>query len=83
MRIAHALFALLLLAAAPALAADVEGTIASVDQEQMTITLESGDTFRLPAEIDMSTVAEGKEVVIAYQENADGVNQITDMVWLD
>ena len=62
-----------------ALAAETEGNITSIDEEQMTITLEDGNTYKLPAEIDISALSEGMEVVIAYREQ-DGVRQITDMV---
>lgn len=79
MRTAIALLALVL-TSAPVLAADTEGTITSVDIETMTITLEDGSSYRLPAEIDMSAVADGMEVVIAYRVNESGEKQITDML---
>lgn len=78
MRIIAAAFALFL-AAGTALAADTEGQITAVDQDAMTITLADGQTYKLPAEIDMSAIEEGMEVVIAYRE-LDGVLQITDML---
>jgi len=62
-----------------ALAADADGKITSVDPEKMTIVLDDGKTYKLPAEMDMSAIAEGVEVIIAY-EAKDGVNQITDML---
>lgn len=79
MRIAAAVFALLLSAGA-ALAADTEGVIKSIDKEQMTITLDDGQTYRLPGEMDVSTLSEGMDVVIAFRELDNGVKQITDMV---
>ncbi len=69
----------LALLAAPAFAADTEGTIASVDAEAMTITLEDGNTYKLPAEMDVSALAGGAEVVIAYRETDEGEKQITDL----
>ncbi|MDN2567937.1 DUF1344 domain-containing protein [Aquibium sp. A9E412] len=78
MRIIAAAFALFL-TAGTALAADTEGQITAVDQDAMTITLADGQTYKLPAEIDMSAIEEGMEVVIAYRE-LDGVLQITDML---
>jgi hypothetical protein len=45
----------------------------------MTIVLDDGKTYKLPPEMDMSGIAEGVEVIIAY-EAKDGVNQITDML---
>lgn len=62
-----------------AYAADADGTITKVDTEKMTIVLDNGKTYRLPAEMDMSDIAEGVEVIIAYDAK-DGVNQITDML---
>lgn len=65
--------------AAAAVAADADGTVTRVDPEQMTIVLDDGKTYRLPPEMDMSAIAEGAEVIIAY-EAKDGINQITDML---
>ena len=78
MRIPAALLCLVLLAAPP-LAADTEGTIAAIDTESMTITLEDGATYKLPPEMDVSAIADGMEVVIAYRVNENGERQITDM----
>ncbi|WEX11949.1 DUF1344 domain-containing protein [Chelativorans sp. AA-79] len=78
MRIAVAALVLGLLAA-PALAADTEGKITEVDPQAMTITLDDGSTYKLPAEIDMSAISDGVQVVLAYQENDKGERQITDM----
>lgn len=62
-----------------AYAADADGKITAVDVEQMTIVLDDGKTYRLPAEMDLSVIVEGAEVIIAYDDK-DGVNQITDML---
>lgn len=78
MRLVAAALALGLMTAS-AMAAETEGNITSIDEEQMTITLEDGNTYKLPAEIDISALSEGMDVVIAYREQ-DGVRQITDMV---
>jgi len=63
---------------AAAFAAEADGKIKSVDAEKMTIILDDGKTYKLPAEMDVSEIIEGADVVIAY-EPKDGVNQITDM----
>jgi outer membrane lipoprotein SlyB len=65
--------------AGAAVAADADGTVTKVDPQQMTIVLDDGKTYKLPPEMDMSGIAEGVEVIIAY-EAKDGVNQITDML---
>jgi outer membrane lipoprotein SlyB len=79
MRLAATVFALLLSAGA-VFAAETEGVIKSIDTEQMTITLEDGQTYKLPGEMDVSTLSEGMDVVIAFREVDNGVKQITDMV---
>ena len=69
----------LMLMSAGALAADTEGEIKQVDLDALTIVLDDGKTYRLPPEMDMSVIAEGITVIIAY-DSRDGVNQITDML---
>jgi len=78
MRIAVAALVLGLICT-PALAADAEGKITSVDPEAMTITLDDGSTYKLPPEVDMEAISDGAEVVIAYQVDDKGERQITDM----
>jgi outer membrane lipoprotein SlyB len=62
-----------------AAAADTDGKITKFDPAAMTIVLDDGKTYKLPPEMDTSGIAEGVEVVIAY-DSKDGVNQITDML---
>lgn len=61
------------------LAADTEGEVRQVDPDEMTITLDDGKTYKLPAEMDVSVIVEGITVIIAY-DSRHGVNQITDML---
>ncbi|GAB5508101.1 MAG: DUF1344 domain-containing protein [Rhizobiaceae bacterium] len=68
----------LMLMISGALAAQVEGEIKQLNTDEMTITLDDGKTYKLPAEMDVSALSEGVVVAIAYDTN-DGVNQITDM----
>ncbi|WP_274425474.1 DUF1344 domain-containing protein [Chelativorans sp. YIM 93263] len=69
----------LALLAAPALAEDAEGQITAVDEQDMTITLQDGSTYKLPPEMDVSGISDGMQVVLAYQIDDDGERQITDM----
>lgn len=69
---------LMALASAAAFAAEAEGQIRSIDAENLTITLDDGNTYKLPGEVDMSGIAEGMNIIIAYDE-VGGVNMITDM----
>lgn len=78
MRTTIAAVAALIMMTVGATAADTEGEIKQVDADAMTITLDDGNTYKLPPEMDMSTIEEGVTVVIRY-DSSDGVNQIIDM----
>jgi Cu/Ag efflux protein CusF len=80
MRRVFAAVGALVLMTASALAAEaiVDGKIKQFDADAMTITLDDGKTYRLPAEMDISTIEEGMVVAIRY-DSRDGVNQIMDM----
>ncbi|WP_295813426.1 DUF1344 domain-containing protein [uncultured Nitratireductor sp.] len=79
MRIFAAAIGLLMLASS-AFALDAEGTVANVDPENLTITLENGQTYKLPSEMDVSAVEPGMDVILAYREVDNGEKQITDML---
>ena len=72
-----ALAAVLLFSAA-AFAAEAEGTIQSVDRDNLTITLENGRSYKLPGEFDVEAIQEGMHVLLAYDKVGDE-NMITDM----
>ena len=61
-----------------AFAAEAEGHIEKIDTDNLTITLDDGKSYKLPGEFDMSSIKEGMEVLIAYDE-IGGQNLITDM----
>jgi Cu/Ag efflux protein CusF len=61
-----------------AFAAEVEGHIKKIDVDHLTITLDNGKSYKLPGELDVSTLKEGMEIVLAYDE-VGGENVITDM----
>ncbi len=82
MRIFAAVGGLLMLVSA-AFALDTEGRITNVDPEKLTITLENGETYRLPGEMDVSAIETGMTVILAYREVENGVRQITDMLLPD
>ena len=67
------------LSAGSAAAADDEGTISSVDTESLTITLDNGNTYRLPGEFNVESLTVGMEVVIAY-DTIEGERTVTDLV---
>jgi Cu/Ag efflux protein CusF len=72
-----AMIATLMLSGA-AYAAEVEGQIKKIDIDHLTITLDNGKSYKLPGELDVSTLKEGMEIVLAYDE-VGGENVITDM----
>ena len=61
-----------------AFAAEAEGQIKKIDIDQLTITLDNGKSYKLPGEFDVSTLKEGMEILLAYDE-VGGENLITDM----
>jgi len=61
-----------------AFAAEAEGQIKKIDTEKLTITLDNGKSYKLPGEFDVSSLKEGMDVLIAYDQ-VGGENLITDM----
>jgi len=78
MRIAVLVLAAFLSMSGLAHAASDEGQITAIDGEAMTITLDNGNTYRLPGEFNMQAIDVGTEVLIAFDQN-EGQRQITDM----
>ena len=68
----------MLMLSGTAFAAEVEGQIKKIDMDQLTITLDNGKSYKLPGELDVSTLREGMDIVLAYDE-VGGENVITDM----
>ena len=62
-----------------ALAAEASGAIASVDPAAGTVTLDSGQTFALPASLDAASLQVGQQVKIVYEEGADGKMTATEV----
>ncbi|HWK14900.1 MAG TPA: DUF1344 domain-containing protein [Rhizobiaceae bacterium] len=83
MRIILAATIALFLAVLGANAESAEGKIRKVNADAMTVVLEDGKTYKLPPEMDVTVLAAGTEILIAYEVNKDGVNQITDMEVLE
>jgi Protein of unknown function (DUF1344) len=55
-----------------ALAEEAKGTIASIDASGGTVTLDSGDTFKLPTSVDAASLKVGDQVTIEYQQGDNG-----------
>lgn len=64
--------ALLAASSLAALAAEASGAIASIDASAGTVTLDSGQTFVLPAGVDAASLQPGASVTITYEETGDG-----------
>jgi len=79
MRILIAAAVALILSTASLFAETTEGTVKKVDTQAMTVVLDDGNTYKLPAAMDMSVITEGVSLLIAYDVGSDGVNQITDL----
>lgn len=62
-----------------ALAAEASGAIASVDTSAGTVTLDSGQTFILPAGLDAASLQVGENVTITYEQSADGQMQASNV----
>ena len=70
--------ALMLSTIAGAFAAEAEGKVKAVDRDNLTITLENGNSYKLPGEFDVDAIQEGMVVLLAYDKIGDQ-NMITDM----
>ena len=52
-----------------AYAGEAEGTVASVDAESSTVTLESGESFVAQEGVDIDSIAPGSQVRITYDDD--------------
>lgn len=78
MRILVGAVAALLMVSSAAFAAEAEGQIQAIDRDNLTITLDNGESYKLPGEFDVEAIKEGMEILLAYDE-IGGENLITDM----
>lgn len=58
----------LLIAGGAALADEATGTIESLDQEEMTLVLDTGETFTLTEDVSIEGLEAGAQVTVAYEE---------------
>lgn len=79
MRKLLAAFAILSLSGAAALAFETtEGEIKAVNVEKRTITLDDGESYKMPGEFDVASLTAGEHIVLAYDE-VNGERLVTDM----
>ena len=60
--------ALLAASSLAALAAEASGTITSIDLASATVTLDDGNTYKLPADLDVASLQIGAKVKITFDE---------------
>lgn len=65
-----------------AFAGEASGSITAVDAGTMTMTLDDGQTYKLPEGFDVSLIGEGMTIALAFDE-ANGEKLITDMEQID
>jgi hypothetical protein len=63
---------LLALSSLAAVADEAQGSITSVDPTTMTVTLDDGNTYALPASVDAASLQIGEKVKIEYSKDANG-----------
>ena len=54
-----------------ALADDIEGEIASIDEASQSLTLKDKSVYKLPGEFDYSVIEKGMKVTIVYDVSGD------------
>lgn len=60
-------------------AGEASGAIASVDTSAGTVTLDNGQTFVLPSNLDAASLQPGEKIMILYEESADGKMQASQV----
>ena len=61
-----------------AMADDTEGKITGINRDSETITLDDGETYKLPGEFDYSALNKGMKVIIIY-DMVDSTRFVTDI----
>ncbi len=72
------LFILMSMFSSVAMAEDTEGKITAIDREEETISLDDGNSYKLPGEFDYSALNEGMKVIVLY-EVAENTRFVTDI----
>lgn len=55
-----------------ALADEASGSITDIDDAAMTVTLDDGNTYQLPQDVDSMTLQVGDKVKVEYTKDSDG-----------
>jgi hypothetical protein len=70
--IAASALAMLAASSLTVLADEINGAITSIDTAAMTVTLDDGKTYKLPADLDLATLKVGDKVKIEFSADANG-----------
>ncbi len=70
--VAAAAAGLLAVSSLAALADEASGAITAVDASAMTVTLDDGNTYQLPQDVDAASLQVGDKVTIEYTKQSDG-----------
>jgi hypothetical protein len=68
---------LLALSSLAALADEAQGSITSIDTSAMTVTLDDGSTYTLPASVDAASLKVGEKVKIEFNKDSSGNMTVT------
>jgi hypothetical protein len=60
-----------------AFAADVSGAVKSIDAAKMTVTLDDGKTYTLPAGFDATTLKVGEKLTISVGDDGTTITKVT------
>jgi hypothetical protein len=63
---------LLAMSSLAAFADEAQGSITSIDPTAMTVTLDDGNTYALPASIDAASLQVGEKVKVEFSKGSDG-----------
>ncbi len=63
---------LLAVSSLAALADEASGSITNIDATAMTVTLDDGNTYLLPADVDATSLQVGEKVTVEFSKDANG-----------
>jgi cell division septal protein FtsQ len=63
---------LLAMSSLAAMADEASGSITDIDDSAMTVTLDDGNVYALPSDVDPASLQVGDSVTIEYTKDADG-----------
>ncbi len=73
---AAAAAALLAASSFAAFAADVQGSITSIDAQAGTVTLDDGKTYTLPANFDVASLKPGEKVMLTVGDDGKTITKV-------